>query len=268
MRFGVFYEHQLPRPWTANSEFELLQNSLAQIEIADQLGYDYAWEVEHHFTVGALGFQFVSPEAAKAWVNRYYNSFVKHPEPLADYQTNPNIAMVCGIMCAETDELAFERAHGWTFFIFALQYYSKHGYSDPGKLNMWEKYCEWRETPKAQEALFTGLIGSPETIRQKLLEFEGTGVDQVILLNQAGRTTHENIVSSLELFGREVMPEFQAREPEHQAWKSRVLSGEIELEELDTSQHTKYLVQPDEHLAASRSATDIKRLLAEREPKQ
>src|SRR3982750_3924850 len=50
MRFGIFYEHQLPRPWTADGEFDLLQNSLDQIELADRLGYDYAWEVEHHFT--------------------------------------------------------------------------------------------------------------------------------------------------------------------------------------------------------------------------
>ena len=49
MKFGVFYEHQLPRPWTENSEYELMQNSLAQVELADQLGYDYAWQVEHHF---------------------------------------------------------------------------------------------------------------------------------------------------------------------------------------------------------------------------
>jgi Luciferase-like monooxygenase len=49
MKFGIFYEHQLPRPWTERSEYELLQNSLAQIELADQLGYDHAWEVEHHF---------------------------------------------------------------------------------------------------------------------------------------------------------------------------------------------------------------------------
>ncbi|HEY5639121.1 MAG TPA: LLM class flavin-dependent oxidoreductase, partial [Dehalococcoidia bacterium] len=35
--------------WTERSEFELLQNSLVQIELADKLGYDYAWEVEHHF---------------------------------------------------------------------------------------------------------------------------------------------------------------------------------------------------------------------------
>src|SRR5881397_802867 len=49
MKFGIFYEHQLPRPWTEDSEYELLQNSLDQIELADRLGYDYAWEVEHHF---------------------------------------------------------------------------------------------------------------------------------------------------------------------------------------------------------------------------
>src|SRR5437660_1008376 len=49
MKFGIFYEHQLPRPWGPMSEYQLLQDSLTQIELADKLGYDYAWEVEHHF---------------------------------------------------------------------------------------------------------------------------------------------------------------------------------------------------------------------------
>jgi alkanesulfonate monooxygenase SsuD/methylene tetrahydromethanopterin reductase-like flavin-dependent oxidoreductase (luciferase family) len=49
MKFGIFYEHQLPRPWNNISEYQLLQDSLTQIELADKLGYDYAWEVEHHF---------------------------------------------------------------------------------------------------------------------------------------------------------------------------------------------------------------------------
>ena len=49
MKFGVFYEHQLPRPWTTTSEHDLLQQSLDQFQFADQLGYDYAWVVEHHF---------------------------------------------------------------------------------------------------------------------------------------------------------------------------------------------------------------------------
>ena len=49
MKFGLFYEHPLPRPWAEDSEFELIQNALEQCELADRLGIDYVWEVEHHF---------------------------------------------------------------------------------------------------------------------------------------------------------------------------------------------------------------------------
>ena len=49
MRFGLFYEHQLPRPWDRDAEERLLQEALDQVQLADQLGYDSVWEVEHHF---------------------------------------------------------------------------------------------------------------------------------------------------------------------------------------------------------------------------
>jgi len=49
MKFGIFYELQLPRPWQAGDELKLYQNALTQLETADRLGYDYAWVVEHHF---------------------------------------------------------------------------------------------------------------------------------------------------------------------------------------------------------------------------
>jgi alkanesulfonate monooxygenase SsuD/methylene tetrahydromethanopterin reductase-like flavin-dependent oxidoreductase (luciferase family)/putative sterol carrier protein len=49
MRFGLFYEHQLPRPWDGDSEERLLQDALDQVQLADELGYDSVWEVEHHF---------------------------------------------------------------------------------------------------------------------------------------------------------------------------------------------------------------------------
>jgi len=49
MKFGIFYEHQLPRPWSADSEHQLLKDALEQVELADRLGIDYVWEVEHHF---------------------------------------------------------------------------------------------------------------------------------------------------------------------------------------------------------------------------
>src|SRR3970040_1926886 len=49
MKFGIFYEHQLPRPWREGAELKLFQDALDQVELADRIGIDHAWEVEHHF---------------------------------------------------------------------------------------------------------------------------------------------------------------------------------------------------------------------------
>jgi alkanesulfonate monooxygenase SsuD/methylene tetrahydromethanopterin reductase-like flavin-dependent oxidoreductase (luciferase family)/putative sterol carrier protein len=49
MRFGIFYEHQLPRPWGEGAHERLLGEALDQVELADRVGFDYVWEVEHHF---------------------------------------------------------------------------------------------------------------------------------------------------------------------------------------------------------------------------
>ena len=381
MKFGIFYELQLPRPWAEDDERQLYQNALSQVELADRCGYDYAWVVEHHFLeeyshspapesflaaasqrtknirlghgiiqlttnhparvaekvacldlvsngrvefgmgegasvtelgpfdrqmddkqavwedavrcilpmftheaweydgpyfkfplrnvlpkpvqkphpplwvacsqletielagrcgIGALGFQFLSAEMAHAWVHAYYNAFVKRQQKLADYQSNCNIAMVSYFMCAETDEEARRRADGVTFFQFSLAYYSGSRNRErpaPGTVNLWDEYQKWkRENPeRAERALRGGLIGSPETIRRKLHRFAESKVDSIILLNQAGRNQHQHICDSLELFAKEVMPEFHAMEPEHHAWKQKVLNGEIELAEIDTT---------------------------------
>ncbi|MFC6882801.1 MULTISPECIES: LLM class flavin-dependent oxidoreductase [Actinomadura] len=48
MRFGIFYEHQLPRGGEVD-ERRLYRDALVQAEIADRVGVDYLWEVEHHF---------------------------------------------------------------------------------------------------------------------------------------------------------------------------------------------------------------------------
>ena len=130
------------------------------------------------------------------------------------------------------------RADGATFFQFALRYYGQSQNRQrpaPGTVNMWDEYNKWkRENPEAQEAaLRGGLIGSPETIRKKLRRFRTSHIDQVILLNQAGKNSHEHICELLELFAKEVMPEFQ-HDPEHEAWKAGVMSGAIQLEEIDT----------------------------------
>ena len=49
MRFGIFYELQMPRPWEPDTEERMIREALEQVELADRLGFDYLWEVEHHF---------------------------------------------------------------------------------------------------------------------------------------------------------------------------------------------------------------------------
>jgi alkanesulfonate monooxygenase SsuD/methylene tetrahydromethanopterin reductase-like flavin-dependent oxidoreductase (luciferase family) len=54
MKFGLFYEHRLPRPydkdrWQPDAEHKLFKNALDQLEPAGQLGFDHVFEVEHHF---------------------------------------------------------------------------------------------------------------------------------------------------------------------------------------------------------------------------
>src|SRR5438445_13283243 len=49
MKFGMFFEHQVPRPWEEADEARVFAEALEQIELADRVGIDCAWLVEHHF---------------------------------------------------------------------------------------------------------------------------------------------------------------------------------------------------------------------------
>jgi alkanesulfonate monooxygenase SsuD/methylene tetrahydromethanopterin reductase-like flavin-dependent oxidoreductase (luciferase family) len=49
VKFGLFFEHQVPRPWADGDEARVFGEALEQIELADRLGFECAWLVEHHF---------------------------------------------------------------------------------------------------------------------------------------------------------------------------------------------------------------------------
>lgn len=49
MKFAVFFELSVPRSWTDTSEWQVYHNALEQIRLADELGFDQVWAVEHHF---------------------------------------------------------------------------------------------------------------------------------------------------------------------------------------------------------------------------
>src|SRR5215470_11497618 len=49
MKFDLLYELQTPKPHDQRSEWRCYKEALEQIELADRLGFDTVWAVEHHF---------------------------------------------------------------------------------------------------------------------------------------------------------------------------------------------------------------------------
>jgi alkanesulfonate monooxygenase SsuD/methylene tetrahydromethanopterin reductase-like flavin-dependent oxidoreductase (luciferase family) len=49
MRLSLFYQIQVPKPWTAESEAQRIYEALDQIPFAEQQGFSGVWFSEHHF---------------------------------------------------------------------------------------------------------------------------------------------------------------------------------------------------------------------------
>jgi alkanesulfonate monooxygenase SsuD/methylene tetrahydromethanopterin reductase-like flavin-dependent oxidoreductase (luciferase family) len=392
MRFGIFYEHQLPRPWEAGSELKLFQDALVQVEFADKLGFDTVWEVEHHFLeeyshssapevflaacsqrtknirlghgvvqtapgynhparvaerlatldlvsngrvefgsgesssraelsgfridpeqkreawreglkvaircmteqpftgvqgkyveipprnvvpkpvqkphpplwvacsrretillaaregIGALSFAFVDPEEAAGWVRDYERVMAEECVPIG-LQVNPQIACVTPMMTHHDEREAISRGlEGANFFGYSLAHFYIFGKHAPGRTDVWQEFQEQREkkgySPEVAVALeqerlgakiaagdtegLRGAVGTPKQVREFLRRYEDVGVDQIIFIMQAGRNQHEHIMESLELFGKEIMPEFKERQPKIDAEKKKRMEPLIE----------------------------------------
>jgi len=49
MKFGIFFELSVPRPFSAERERQVFENALEQARLAEELGFETVWAVEHHF---------------------------------------------------------------------------------------------------------------------------------------------------------------------------------------------------------------------------
>lgn len=49
MRIGMFYQIQVPKPWNADSESNRFWEMIEQVELAEEMGLESVWFVEHHF---------------------------------------------------------------------------------------------------------------------------------------------------------------------------------------------------------------------------
>jgi hypothetical protein len=141
-----------------------------------------------------LTFAFVDPAEARQWVDDYYRILKAKCVPIG-HAVNANIAMVTGFSVhADAEEAKRRGEDGFKFFGYALA----RG------------------------------IGTPDQLRAHLESFEDSGVDQVAFIQQGGKNQHDHICQSLELFAREVLPEFDAREESRAKVKQEVLAPFIE----------------------------------------
>lgn len=162
--------------------------------------------------VGALTFSFVSPEEAAQWVKDYYHTIETECEPIG-YAVNPQFAIACPFLC-DKDEQRVTRIgmESYGFFIYGLGHYSFFGAHAPGATDIWNEYKTNPHEFALPEGRTQDCVGAPETLRKTLRDFENVGIDQVVCISQAGNIPHELLCSSIELFSREVLPEFKERE--------------------------------------------------------
>jgi alkanesulfonate monooxygenase SsuD/methylene tetrahydromethanopterin reductase-like flavin-dependent oxidoreductase (luciferase family) len=191
--------------------------------------------------MGALGVGFESPEEANERVTRYYE-LIRNCRPIGK-AINPALAAGGNLMVARTNEEAMRRGlRGAQYFGFALGF--TNGEVHHGRDHLNREFVkrfgpEGAERPAVQEAepedetqrtLFRAgrrgnFIGSPEFVRENLRRFEDSHIDIVNFFYQMHERKHEWIMESLELFAKEVMPEFKERHPKHQKWREQQLDG-------------------------------------------
>ena len=225
--------HQKPHPpvWVACTRRET-------IHLAAQKG------------IGALSFAFFDPEEARHWVTDYYETLAREGVAFGD-AVNANLACVTTFLChGDEDEAIARGAEGTNFLGYSLAHYYVFGRHRPGVTDLWAEYQQHRAEAgydpdavrvaaantdrlgaKAVERGVTGLrgaVGTPAQVRDYLRRYESYGVDQVILASQTGKNRHEHVMESLELFGREVLPEFLERDERSTRDKARRLAPVLE----------------------------------------
>jgi len=180
--------------------------------------------------LGALSFAYTGPEALGDRVRGYYQEFEDACAPTVP-QINPNILAIGGdlsMMVAPTDEQAVQRLGvGGGFFSFGIMHYYMTGMHTPGRTGVWDTYLDAvKEDSSLAYGPGRGAIGSPDTVREFLRGYEASGVDEIILL--LNPRSHEATMESLEIMGKEVLPEFIERDAKAVAEKAKRLAPIIE----------------------------------------
>jgi alkanesulfonate monooxygenase SsuD/methylene tetrahydromethanopterin reductase-like flavin-dependent oxidoreductase (luciferase family) len=189
--------------------------------------------------LGALAFSFIDEAEARTWSSIYYDIIRSEACVPVGYSVNANIAMVSAFsLHQDRAEAARRGLEGFEFFRYAISALVTKD-TVPGRSRLFEQFQAERggamtdANPARAESLeraFQGSrgIGTPADFVEHARRFEAAGVDQIILLQQAGRNRHEHICQSMELLGREVLPELAQASAERERRKAEELAPYVE----------------------------------------
>ncbi len=214
--------------------------------------------------MGSLGFGFETPEEAEERVSTYWRLMREECHPIGK-AVNPGLIVLSQFACAETEEEAMRRAgDGGQFFSFALNHFYSPLTGPYHRHATTNLFKEFTDTPPAERmariqarsqdqladlaraelhlsqeepadenaralwraARARAAIGTPETLRTYLNKYEDAHQDVMLFIAQAGSRKHEDIMASIELFGKKVLPDFKERhEVSHTKWREKQLDA-------------------------------------------
>lgn len=214
--------------------------------------------------MGSLGFGFETPQEADERVQTYWRLMREECRPIGK-AVNPALIVLSQFACAHTEEEAQRRAgDGGQFFSFSLNHFYSPltgPYHKHARTNL---FREFTDTPPAERmarlqarsqdqlsqlvqteqaltekepedenaralwraARARAAVGTPETLRSYLTKYEEGHQDVMLFIAQAGSRKHEDIMASIELFGKKVLPDFKERhETQHKKWREKQLDN-------------------------------------------
>ncbi|MGB2179418.1 LLM class flavin-dependent oxidoreductase [Neptunomonas phycophila] len=188
--------------------------------------------------MGALCFSFLEASEAKEWIDEYYDLFKNECKPIG-HTVNPNFSLFTGFGVHKDEDVAADRfLEGLRFFQWSLNHYYRGGAHKPGRVDLWESFKADHEELKRTEndqfvqrqiATSRSGIGSVDNVRNRLRSLRDAGVDEVSFIMQMGDNKHEHICESMELFAKEILPEFKDEHDALEANKQAELEPYIEM---------------------------------------
>jgi alkanesulfonate monooxygenase SsuD/methylene tetrahydromethanopterin reductase-like flavin-dependent oxidoreductase (luciferase family) len=198
-------------------------------------------DVAASYGMGCLGFNVVGGRQAKIMVDQYYKTLTEDCVPIG-HAVNANIGVLATLHCHEDAEVAQRNGEHLKFFGYTIGKYYLQGPAQPGRSNSWDEFLAIKDKMPAMGDSPTSAIGTPDKVREHLRALQAAGVDQVLFMHQAGHMDHDANCRSLELFAREVMPEFVEHEEAREHAKAERLAPAIER----ALGRKQYLAMPDE----------------------